>query len=130
MPGHLPAPQVKVGWNAENVVQVLMFGTNEIPIPFDTDQVCEFVLMLLSARQQVRMLQKQAEQAEAGNGDLLAEAQANVGAAVEAPEDLKGDYDDDVDSDLEETEDLTYQVSTTEFEQPPAAEAVADSPVD
>jgi hypothetical protein len=111
LPPHLPPPEVKIGWNDENIVMVLCFGANEVPLPFTPEQNDLLCKSLAVAGMKVRELQKAAAAQEVtpGAAELLEQAQANVAAHAPAEDDL------------------TFELDTN-FGCPPVADAVTDSP--
>jgi hypothetical protein len=132
LPAHLPAPSIKVGWNQENVVMVIVFGPNEVPLPFTPDQTDQLIMALGTAAMKVRELQGEPEDVEVGP-----EAEALLAESIAKTSGNQAAAGDD---------DLTYSVSTSAADrlfvggrdgdlvevtnQPPVADAVTDFPTD
>jgi hypothetical protein len=158
LPANLPPPQIKVGWNAEHVVMIIVFGQNEIPLPFDPAQAKQVAAALYGASTKVEELQGEVELSPAAQ-ELLEEAQARTGHGGEQPaaeDDLTFSVDtrDEVVNaagnagpgadlgDEQESEHIAFTHDKVAWrlvngilveggdEQPPVADAVTDSPID
>jgi hypothetical protein len=87
LPAHLPPPQVKVGWNDENVVLVMVFGPNEVPLPFEPKGARLLAAALVAAAGQVDKLNQPEDDGPLSPEaeQLLAEAKQNLADKTDGP---------------------------------------------